>query len=561
MWLKNTGEKMKKNLLVFFLLFTFIFQSSALAQTTTKANSPARRAAETITADLLKDYLYYVASDEMEGRDTPSRGLDLTAKFIALNLKRWGFKPAGDDGTFFQKIALRRDVVDAANASVQIGGQKFAYGEDFMRVSGGASSAMSAPVVFAGNGWLIKSKNLNPYQGIDVKGKFIAVYGEGAITSPQAIVPLPEGVTPADLQGQRGTDWADATVYARQNGAAGVIVLPSKFLRENWATARQLFGRTRTYVERLAEPSATVVSAPVFLASTKFAETLFAGEAQNPLNGAAKNSFDLNAGKKLDFNVALKPEIVYTQNVVAVWEGADAKLKNEMVAVGAHYDHVGVNPNARGEDKIFNGADDDGSGTVAVLAMAEALAKSPKKPKRSILLVWHAGEEKGLWGSEYFNKFPTVDIKNVVAQLNIDMIGRSRKAGDTNPRNKDLSSEQEVYVIGSQMMSSKLGEITKSVNDSFLKLNYNYKYDDPKDENRFFFRSDHFNYAVNGIPIVFWFDGVHEDYHGADDEPDRIDYQKMERVSRTIFLTMWELADLKERPKVDKQLPAELTQR
>jgi Peptidase family M28 len=557
-----SSEKMKKNIPVLLLLFIFVFQSPALAQTAAKANSPARKAAEIITAETLKDYLYYVASDEMEGRDTPSRGLDLTAKFIALNLKRWGFKPAGDDGTFFQKIALRRDIVDAANASVEIGGRKFAYGEDFMRASGSTNGAFSAPVVYAGNGWLIKSKNLNPYQGIDVKGKFIAVYGEGAITSPQVLVPLPEGVTPADLQGQRGVDWADVVTYARQNGAAGVIVLPSQFLQENWSTVRQLFGRTRTYVEKLAEPTTeTRSSISVFLASTPFAEALFANEAQNPLNGTAKNSFDLSAGKNLNFNIALKPETVYTQNVVAIWEGGDAKLKNEMVAVGAHYDHVGTNPNARGEDKIWNGADDDGSGTVAVLNIAEALSKSSKRPKRSVLLVWHAGEEKGLWGSEYFNKFPTVDIKKVVAQLNIDMIGRSKKAGDANPRNKDLSSETEVYVIGSEMMSSKLGEVTKSINNSFLKLNYNYKYDDPKDENQFFFRSDHFNYAVNGIPIVFWFDGVHEDYHQAGDEAQKIDYNKMQNIARTIFLTMWELSDLKERPKVDKQLPPELTSR
>nr|MBA3785261.1 M20/M25/M40 family metallo-hydrolase [Acidobacteriota bacterium] len=250
-----------------------------------------------------------------------------------------------------------------------------------------------------------------------------------------------------------------------------------------------------------------------------------------------------------------------TQNVAAVWEGNDPVLKNEMVAIGAHYDHVGTNPNAKGEDKIWNGADDDGSGTVAILSIAEALAKSPKRPKRSVLFVWHAGEEKGLWGSEYFNRFPTVDIKSVVAQLNIDMIGRSRKAGDTNPKNANLTNETEVYVIGSEMMSSELGEITKTVNNSFLNLTYNYKYDDPKDPNRFFFRSDHFNYAVNGIPIVFWFDGVHEDYHQPGDEPQKIDYAKMERISRTIFLTLWELADLKERPKVDKQLPPELTVR
>ena len=199
----------------------------------------------------------------------------------------------------------------------------------------------------------------------------------------------------------------------------------------------------------------------------------------------------------------------------------------------------------RGEDKIWNGADDDGSGTVAVLGIAEALAKSKVRPKRSILFVWHAGEEKGLWGSEYFTKFPTVDMSKVVAQLNIDMIGRSKKPTDTNPKNAELSGENEIYVIGSKMMSTQLGAITESVNNSYLKMTYNYKYDDPNDPNRFFFRSDHFNYAVKGIPIVFWFDGVHQDYHGAGDHADKIDYAKMEKVTRTIFLTMWELGDRK----------------
>jgi Zn-dependent M28 family amino/carboxypeptidase len=178
-----------------------------------------------------------------------------------------------------------------------------------------------------------------------------------------------------------------------------------------------------------------------------------------------------------------------------------------------------------------------------------------------VLFVWHCGEEKGLWGSEYFNKFPTVDIKQVVAQLNIDMIGRSKKEGDTNPKNKDLTGENAIYVIGSEMMSSTLGSVVKGTNSGYLNLTYDLRYDDPKDTNRFFFRSDHFNYAVNGIPVSFWFDGVHEDYHGAGDHADKIDYDKMEKVARTIFLTMWELTDLKQRPKVDKQLPPELTQR
>ena len=552
---------MRKNLLVLVLVSTFLIPS-AFAQTV-KISGKEKQMAENITAAQLKDYLYFVASDEMEGRDTPSRGLDTTAKFIGMNLSRWGFKPAGDDGTFYQKIALHRDTVDAAATSAAIGGEKFAYGEDLVRVSGNNTSAVSAPIVYAGNGWLIKSKNLNPYQNIDVKGKLVAVYGEGQI-SGRNLVPLPAGVTPADLTGERGKDWADAVTYARNNGAVGVMVLPSKFLAENWAAVSQQFGRSRVSVEKFAPPmNAQTANAPtVFLASTKLADALFNGEAANPLTGGAANSFDLTADKKFNFTIATKPETLYTQNVVAVWEGSDPKLKDEMVAVGAHYDHIGISaPTSPNPDKINNGADDDGSGTVSVLSIAEALSKAKSRPKRSILLVWHCGEEKGLWGSEYFNKFPTVNIKNVVAQLNIDMIGRSKKADDTNPKNKDLSGENAVYVIGSEMMSSTLGAVAKGTNQSYLKLNYDLRYDDPKDTNRFFFRSDHFNYALNGIPIVFWFDGVHEDYHQPGDEPQKIDYVKMQNIARTIFLTMLEVSDLKERPKVDKQLPPELMQR
>ena len=146
-----------------------------------------------------------------------------------------------------------------------------------------------------------------------------------------------------------------------------------------------------------------------------------------------------------------------------------------------------------------------------------------------------------------------------MTQLNIDMIGRSKKAGDTNPKNRELTGPNEVYVIGSKMMSTELGELSETVNKSYLNLTFNYRYDDPKDPNRFFFRSDHYNYAVKGIPIIFFFDGVHEDYHQPGDSADKIDYQKMEKVARTIYMTLWDIADRPMRPKVDKQLPAELT--
>ncbi|MEQ1765553.1 MAG: M20/M25/M40 family metallo-hydrolase [Pyrinomonadaceae bacterium] len=559
---------MRKTLFAFLLTISLLAPSAAFAQAV-KITPAEKKIAEEITAAQLSSYLHFVASDAMGGRDTPSQGLDITAEFIKMNLQKWGFKGAGDNGTFFQKIALTRDIVDPAATKASIGSQNFVFGEDFVRFSGNSSGTVSAPVVFVGNGWMVKSKNLNPYANIDVKGKLIAAISEGQ-PSNRFPLPMPQGITQADLTGTRGTDWADPVAYAQANGAAGVVVLPSKFLTDGWSMVTQAFGRSRLTVEKLRRQAATSTPVPtisVFVASPKFTNALFAGEQGNPLTGYS-TPFALSAAKAVSLNVANKTETQWTQNVVAVWEGSDPVLKNEMVAVGAHYDHVGTNPNAPGDDKIWNGADDDGSGTVAVLSIAEALAKSKVRPKRSVLFVWHAGEEKGLWGAEYFNKFPTVDVKNVVAQLNIDMIGRSLdpnniiKCGPGIRRcNEDLSKANEIYVIGSEMMSSTLGAITKGTNDAYLKLQYNYKYDDPKDTNRFFFRSDHFHYAVNGIPISFWFDGVHEDYHEASDHPDKIDYQKMEKVTRTIFLTMWELTDLKERPKVDKQLPPELTQR
>jgi Zn-dependent M28 family amino/carboxypeptidase len=215
---------------------------------------------------------------------------------------------------------------------------------------------------------------------------------------------------------------------------------------------------------------------------------------------------------------------------------------------------------AIGTDTICNGADDDGSGTTAVFGMAEALSHAKLRPKRSVLFVWHCGEEKGLWGSRYFTDYPTVPLDHVVTQLNIDMIGRSKKEGDTDPRNASLSGPNEIYVIGSTMMSTELGKLSQDVNSGYLKIGYDVKYDDPKDPNRFFFRSDHYNYARKGIPIIFFFDGVHEDYHRAGDEPQKIDYEKMEKVTRTIYMTLWEVANLATRPKVDKPLPAQLNQ-
>ena len=546
---------MKRNL--FALILTAVVALSVTAQAV-RITPAERKIAEAITAAQLKDYLYFVASDAMEGRDTPSRGLDVTAEFLKMNLSRWGFKPAGDNGTYFQKMELSVETIDAVNNILQVDGRPFNLNGDFYRLRGNGSA--NALMVFAGNGWVVKSKNIDAYKGVDVRGRIVVLAGDG-FPHPTTLTMMPSGVTEADLTGTKGTDWADPITYATANGAAGIILIAPAQDQAQWSRLQRFFSGGSMFPTKLRPTQAETSSKlPVVYVTKSVSDTIFAGAS-----GKIDSPTPFTIDKTVSVTTMGRKDTRWTQNVVAIWEGGDPALKREMVAVGAHYDHVGTNPNSLNEDKIWNGADDDGSGTVAVLSIAEALSRSRVRPKRSILLVWHAGEEKGLWGAEYFNKFPTVDIKKVIAQLNIDMIGRSLnpknviKCDQPGKRcNENLTKANEIYVIGSEMMSSTLGAVTKGTNNAFLKLEYNYKYDDPADTERFFFRSDHFHYAMNGIPIAFWFDGVHEDYHQPSDSADKIDYAKMEKVTRTIFLTMWELSDLRERPKVDKKLPAEL---
>jgi hypothetical protein len=534
------------------LLITVLLSAPLSAQKRSGAAAATSKFGNTdgVTAAQLKEHLTFIASDELEGRDTPSRGLDIAAMYIAQHLGSWGIKPAGDGGTYFQKFPLRRAKVDVDNSRVNINGQSFAYGADFL-TSLVASNISGAGVVFAGNGWVVKSKNINPYQGIDVKDKIVVVVNA-----------LPKGVTFNDLKGPVGGDWMSPPYYAQMNGAKAVINFPTFGNLVNWESTRWNqsdkggveFGKHESSIKI---PSITL--------SPRAIASLFQGEkfsATNLFNKAAAGdsleAFDLKPSKVVNITTGVKSENIHSQNVVGVLEGSDPVLKNEYVAIGAHYDHVGTNPFWPGEDKIWNGADDDGSGTVAVVAIAEAMAKGPR-PKRSMLFIWHAGEEKGLWGSEYFADNPTVPIGSIITELNIDMIGRYQNPGDEDPKNKALPKQGEIFLIGSRMMSTELGELSDGVNKGFLNLSFNFKYDDPNDPEQFFYRSDHFNYAKKGVPIIFYMDGSHADYHQVTDSIEKINFEQMEKVARTIMATGWELANRPARPKVDKPLPASVT--
>ncbi|HEV7889741.1 MAG TPA: M28 family peptidase [Pyrinomonadaceae bacterium] len=549
--------------------------AAAAGASATRAAAPSpffaaeRNAAERITAERMKEILYYIASDEMQGRDTPSPGLDKTAQYIADNLKKLKLKPMGDKGSYFQRIALSKTEVDREHTTAQLGARTFRLGEDFLPL-GRTSGEVEGGVVYAGDGWVIKSKNINAYEGLDVRDKVVVVSGDGVVPPP--------GITLEELRGAPG-GWETPVSYAERHGAKALVLIPRNFERRwrrgPYNIARPTFAVTRLQdlsdedeqeEEEAQQPHGLVSVIP----SRAMLEALFAGEQtdgagvlQATTTGQSLKGFALNTDKRLRLSVKLAVTEASTQNVVAVIEGKDSKLKREYVALGAHYDHVGANGGGCrpvGDDSICNGADDDGSGTTALLTMAEAFVKGPR-PKRSILFVWHAGEEKGLWGSEYFTAFPTVPLKQVVAQLNIDMIGRSKRPGDTSNANRMLTGPDEIYVIGSRMMSDELAAKNVAVNDAYVGLKFNYHYDEPNDPERLFYRSDHFNYARKGIPIIFFFDGVHEDYHRPTDSPDKIDYQKMQTVARTVFILASELANARTRPNVDRPLPSAVTGR
>jgi len=485
---------------------------------------------EAITADRLKAHLQFIASDDLEGRNTPSRGLDIAAKYIAAQLALWGVRPGGDAGTYFQKITLRRPAVSGDKTTVNLGQSSWKYGSDYY-ANMGAGSADGA-IVFVGAGLVTDDAGADPYKKVEVKDKVVLA-----------------------LSSSRRTDIQKA---AADHGARAVLFVPTDLDLERWDA--RVKSSTNPGFPQVNYPTDTPVAftIPTITLSKAGLEQLMVGEtmtAAQLLTAAAERNdmepFLLSPNKAIRMTVVVDQNEQYTQNVIGIVDGTDKK--SEFIAIGAHYDHVGMSSSTQG-DNIFNGADDDGSGTVSILEIAHAFQTGPK-PKRSIVFVWHCGEEKGLWGSRYFTEKPTVPIESIVTQLNIDMIGRSKLPGDTKPANRLLTATDEVYVVGSRKLSEELGALSDSVNKDLLKLKFNYHYDEPNDPENIYGRSDHYNYARKGIPIIFYFDGVHEDYHRPGDEWQKIDYVKMQNVARTVYATAWTLSERKDRVKVDKKAP------
>jgi Peptidase family M28 len=501
-----------------------------------------------IRAGELRHHLEYIASDALEGRDALSPGFRSAADYVGARLREDGVTPAGDNGTYFQDVGIRRTTVDAARAVVTLGDTRLAHGTDFLAPSPGTASG---GLVYVGHGWRVPSKQLDPFQGVDVKGRWLVI-----------LPGSPEELTPSDLARMAAdVDFVQPEANARQLGAIGIVKLPSSYDLNHWArdTSRETT-RGELVVDRLSPP---VTRIPQITAASRLVEMLFKGEIEDGARMTARaarreagSSFMLDPAKVLSVDVPTVVRLEHTMNVVGVVEGRDPALKNEYVALGAHLDHLGRTTDEKrttGGDDINNGADDDGSGVVALVTMAGAVAKGPR-PKRSLIFVWHTGEEYGSWGARYFVAFPPVPVDRIVAQLNVDMIGRARYPGTSNPGDGQLTGPNEVYLVGSRRLSRELGETCVAVNDAYMHLKFNYKYDAPNDPEKIYTRSDHYEYAQKGIPVVFFFTGLHGDYHRPSDEVSRIDFAKLQRVTRTVLATAWTLGNAPTRPRLDAPL-------
>ena len=536
------------------------------AQQAPAMNLPLTHRAERTSAEMserdLMSRLYVYADDSLQGREAGSAGHRKATSYIAAELKKLGLTPAGGNGTYFQDVPfVARRLRTSATLSAR--NRLFNAYADFVA---------------------LPFRGAHPRALDGVVAVYGGVYGDSmqTITASQAagkvvVIDAPDGIgriTPTSL-------FADA---------AAVAIIGASML----TPSQVALGRTPSLT---LKPTAGAPSVPIVLTVTRLmAETMLGA----PLAGMRPGTIGT---EQIHGNLEYDESAAPTRNVVAVLRGADPVLRGEYVAIGAHSDHIGLraagpvdhdslhhynaqrfvaldNPTGRTltvdervarsariaairvnvdslhrarrarRDSINNGADDDGSGTVAVLEIAEAFAKGNAKPKRSILFVWHTGEEKGLLGSRYFTDNPTVPRDSIVAQINIDMIGRGAMT------DLPAGSARYLQIVGSRRLSTELGDLVETLNRAErIPFTFDYAYDANGHPDNIYCRSDHYNYARYGIPVVFLTTGLHGDYHQVTDEAQYIDYPHLARVTQFAFGLVHHVADLDHRPVVDKPTP------
>ncbi|MBU6119603.1 M28 family peptidase [Hymenobacter siberiensis] len=499
--------------------------------------------ADQVTAERLRTHLAVLASDEYEGRETGQKGQHMAADYVATQFKAAGLTGPVTTGTDpYQQHFDVEQVTWADGATLKVGKTRYAWLTDFYGLGDSPfAQETSVKPVFVGYG--IEQPGYSDYANVDVKGKDILVLmGEPTGDGGKALLSADGAPT------KWGTDYRGKAQLAAQKGARTVFFV-SFNPTSNFA---KLTARMAPYISR---PSMVMVGNDKPSRTPSFFISPAVGLAVLGTTDAAMQTYlsKINATKQpvaatfkvvpMQLKAERKREKLDTQNVLGFIEGTDKK--EDIIVISAHHDHLGKH-----DGQVFNGADDDGSGTTAIITMAEAFAKAKQEghgPRRSLLFLSVTGEEKGLFGSEYYSKHPIFPLASTELDLNVDMIGRTDVEHEGKP--------DYVYVIGSDKLASELKVILEAQNKQYGPIDLDYRFDDPADPNRFYYRSDHYNFAVNKVPVAFFFNGVHADYHQQSDEIEKIEFAKMEKRARLVFHTAWELANRDGRIVVDSNKP------
>ena len=482
---------------------------------------------KSITKEELEELLYIFSSDEFGGRGTPSKGQDLATDFLKNNYKDLGIQPARKN-TYEHKVFLQFD--EKPNVSLSINKKEFKYYNDYIAYNNGPDVSFSdTEIIYVGYG--IDHKNYNSYDGLDVTDKVVlAIAGEPKNRRGNYFI----------SGGKKKSEWSTRNEISRKkeaaakNGAKALILINNRLFKRY--SNEHMLSDTNKGEKRMS------------LASDKINENtqvlLFSDKNKDYL--LQKNRKFMNFSFEKNYNE------FSANNIAALIKGSE--FPDEYIVITAHLDHVGIQNGI-----VYNGADDDGSGSVGILEIAEAFSLAMKdgfRPKRSILFLHVTAEENGLLGSEYYTDYdPIVPLSETMVCLNMDMIGR------TESKRKETEPEDYIYIIGSEMLSDDLHNINKKANDEHVKINLDYRYNDPTSlvfesgryiENQYYYRSDHYNFAKYDIPSIFFFSGVHEDYHMPTDTADKILYDIYEKRIKLIFHTAWDLANADKRIELNK---------
>lgn len=480
-------------------------------------DTTAMRFAETITASDMEKHLSILASDSLEGRETGTRGQKMAADYIMNHFKQLGLQAGGPGGeSYYQPFELEKR--SWGTVYLKADDQKLSNFEEVIYYgSAHIPRERELEAVFVGRG------RAEDYEGLDVKGKAVVLFDS------------------------EDKDWRKKLQIAKEQGAAAYIVTSggdkAEFTR-TVANARMFVDRPRLgFKNESSDNNSTIF---FFTSPEGAAELLDTRLTRLEKQMEKKEKGKKNALKKVKpstISVLAERivETVATENVLGFMPGTD--LQEEILVITSHYDHLGKT--ADGE--VFNGADDDGSGTTAVLEIAEAFAQAKEAgngPRRSILFMTVTGEEKGLLGSEYYTNNPVYPLEQTVTNLNIDMVGRVDKMHE--------GKGEYVYLIGSDKLSKELHDLSERVNETYTDLDLDYSYNNENDPNRYYYRSDHYNFAKNNVPVIFYFNGTHEDYHKSTDTVEKIHFTHMQNRGRLVFHTAWELAQRDKRVALDE---------